>query len=64
MNGVGFRDVGPQLRTKTTPCYPHPPPPEVTTDALSQFDAIYLRNKFHFSEVHGSMNATGHVQGK
>ena len=22
----------------------------------------YLRNKFHFSEVHGSMNATGHVQ--
>ena len=36
--------------------------PEVTIDALSQFDAIYLRNKFHFSEVHGSMNATGHVQ--
>ena len=24
----------------------------------------YLRNKFHFSEVHGSMNATGHVQSK
>ena len=23
---------------------------------------IHLRNKFHFSEVHGSMNATGHVQ--
>ena len=22
----------------------------------------HLRNKFHFSEVHGSMNATGHVQ--
>ena len=21
-----------------------------------------LRNKFHFSEVHGSMNATGHVR--
>ena len=36
--------------------------PEVTIDALSQFYAIYLRNKFHFSEVHGSMNATGHVQ--
>ena len=54
MNGVGFGDVGPHLRTKTTP--------EVTIDALSQFDAIYLRNKFHFSEVHGSMNATGHVQ--
>ena len=38
--------------------------PDVTIDALSQFDAIYLRNKFHFSEVHGSMNATGHVQSK
>ena len=24
----------------------------------------YLRNKFHFSEVHGSMNATGHMQSK
>ena len=22
----------------------------------------HLRNKFHFSEIHGSMNATGHVQ--
>ena len=22
----------------------------------------HLRNKFHFSEVHGNMNATGHVQ--
>ena len=41
-----------------------PPLPEVTIDALSQFDAIYLRNKFHFSEVHGSMNATGHMQSK
>ena len=51
MNGVGFGDVGPHLSTKTTPW-------------LSQFDAIYLRNKFHFSEVHGSMNATGHVQSK
>ena len=25
---------------------------------------IHLRNKFHFSEVHGSMNATGQVQSK
>ena len=25
---------------------------------------IHLRNKFHFSEVHGSMNAMGHVQSK
>ena len=58
MNGVGFGDVGPHLRTKTTPWLP----PEVTIDAL--FDAIYLRNKFHFSEVHGSMNATGYVQSK
>ena len=24
----------------------------------------YLRNKFHFSEVHGSMNAMGHMQSK
>ena len=24
----------------------------------------YLKNKFHFSEVHDSMNATGHVQSK
>ena len=22
---------------------------------------VHLRNKFHFSEVHGSLNATGHV---
>ena len=57
MNGMGFGDVGPHLHTKTTPWLP----PEVTIDALSQFDAIYLRNKFHFSEGHGSMNATGHV---
>ena len=60
MNGVGFGDVGPHLRTKTIPWLPA----EVTIDALSQFDAIYLRNKFHFSEVHASMNATGHVQSK
>ena len=25
---------------------------------------VYLRNKFHFSEVHRSMNAMGHVQSK
>ena len=25
---------------------------------------VYLRNKFNFSEVHGSMNITGHVQSK
>ena len=66
MNGVGFGDVGPHLRTKTTPWLPPTPTPslEITIDAVSQFDAIYLRNKFHFSEVHGSMNATGHVQSK
>ena len=60
MNVVGFGDVGPHLRTKTTSWLP----PEVTNDALSQFDAINLRNEFHFSEVHGSMNATGHLQSK
>ena len=60
MNGVGFGDVGPHLGTKTTSWLP----PEVTIDALSQFNAIYSRNKFHFSEVHGSMNATGHMQSK
>ena len=27
-------------------------------------DVVYLRNKFHFPEVHGSMNATDHVQSK
>ena len=25
---------------------------------------IHLRNKFHFSEVHGNMNSTDHVQSK
>ena len=60
MNGVGFGDVGPHLRTKTTPWLP----PEVIIDALSQLDAICLRNKFHFSEVHENMNATGLVQSK
>ena len=51
-------------RCRAAPPYKNEPlvTPEVTIDALSQFDAIYLRNKFHFSEVHGSMNATGHVQ--
>ena len=51
-------------RCRTAPPYQNDPlvTPEVTIDALSQFDAIYLRNKFHFSEAHGSMNATGHVQ--
>ena len=44
MNGVDFGDVGPHLRTKTTPWLP----PEVTIDALSRFDAIYLLNKFLF----------------
>ena len=60
MNGLGFGDVGPHLRTKITPWLS----PEVIIDALSQFDTIYLRNKFHFSEVHGSMNVTGQVQSK
>ena len=51
-------------RCQAAPPYQNDPlvTPEVTIDALSQFDAIYLRNKFHFSEVRGSMNATGHVQ--
>ena len=51
-------------RCRAAPPYQNDPlvTPEVTIDVLSQFDAIYLRNKFHFSEVHGSMNATGHVQ--
>ena len=25
---------------------------------------MFLRSKFHFSEVHGSMNATGHMQSR
>ena len=51
-------------RCRAAPPYQNDPlvTSEVTLDALSQFDAIYLRNKFHFSEVHGSMNAMGHVQ--
>ena len=51
-------------RCRAAPPYQNDPfaTPEVTIDALSQFDAIYLRNKFHFSEVHESTNATGHVQ--
>ena len=30
-------------------------------DVLTKF---HLRNKFHFSEGHGSMNAMGHVQNR
>ena len=43
-------------RYRAAPPYQNGPlvTPEVTIDALSQFDAIYLRNKFHFSEVHGT----------
>ena len=59
MNGVGFVDVGPH----SVPKRPLGSP-VVTIDALSKFDAIYLRNKFHFSAAHGSMNATDHVQSK
>ena len=29
---------------------------------ICKFDKDPLRNKVHFSEVHGRMNATGHVQ--
>ena len=38
MNEVGFGDVGPHLRTKTTPWLP----PEVTIDALSQFEWRFI----------------------
>ena len=38
MNGVGFGNVGPHLRTRMTPWLPT----EVTSDALSHFDAIYM----------------------
>ena len=41
MNGVGFGNVGPHIRTKMTPWLP----PEVTSDALSHFDAISILNK-------------------
>ena len=41
MNGVGFGNVGPHICTKMTPWLPH----EVTSDALSHFDAIYILNK-------------------
>ena len=34
---------------------------EPATEAWREV-ASELRNKFHFSEVHGSMNATGHVK--
>ena len=60
MNGVGFRYVGPRLSTKTTPWLP----PEVTIDDLSQFDAIYLRNKFHFFWCSWKYERIGHVQSK
>ena len=39
MNGVGFGNVGPHIRTKMTPWFP---PREVTSDELSHFDAIYM----------------------
>ena len=41
MNEVGFGNVGPHIHTKMTPWLP----PEVTSDALSHFDAIYRLNK-------------------
>ena len=41
---------------------------EVSVMRQSNFMSVnqpfHLRSKFHFSEVHGSMNATGHVQSK
>ena len=41
MNGLGLGNDGPHLRTKMTPWLP----PEVTSDALSHFDAIlYSKN--------------------
>ena len=41
MNEVGFEDVVPHIHTKITPSLS----PEVTSDALSNFDAIYRLNK-------------------
>ena len=60
MNGAGFEMSGRTSVPKRPLGYP-PPLPQITIDALSQFDAIYLRSKFHFSEVHGSMNATNEI---
>ena len=34
------------------------------SNVMSVNQPFHLRNKFHFSEVHGSMKATGHVQSK
>ena len=34
------------------------------SDLLTKFRKEDIRNKFHFSEVHRSMDATGHVQSK
>ena len=46
----------------------------IVTDVINEigYDAVlysasfpdHLRNKFHFSQVHGCMNATGQVQSK
>ena len=33
-------------------------------NVMSVNQPFHLRNKFHFYELHGSMNATGHVQSK
>ena len=41
MNGVGFGNVGPHIRTKMTPWLPI----EIISDALSHFDAISILNK-------------------
>ena len=37
---------------------------EKTSLMIKKKTSVHLRNKFHFSEVHGSMNAMGHVQSK
>ena len=36
----------------------------IMLSGLSLQKNVNLRNKFHFSEVHGSMNETGHMQSK
>ena len=36
----------------------------IMNNIIIQISEIYLRNKFHFSGGHGSMNAMGHVQSK
>ena len=50
MNGVGFGNVGLHPRTKKTPWLR--PPPEVTIDALSQFDAIYDNTSIYLYFCH------------